>query len=129
MSYYYKIMQHKSLKSYNYDENLRVEIKHGMSQPDGFTIPKKSIYKSYGHKSYSKNTEIKEDKNSKNLRNIEYFVNMTSNLSRLVQLDHPGFLPNQRQYRQFGLAVLQIAQSLREHVSLLHDGKVCCIMI
>ena len=124
MSHYYKVMQHRSLKTYNFDENLRVEVKHGMSHPDGFVIPKKSVYKSYGDKSYQKNVHNNEMKISENLKNIEYFVRETGNISRLVQLDHPGFLPNQRQYRQFGLAVLQIAQTLREHVSLLHDGKV-----
>lgn len=36
-----------------------------------------------------------------------------------VQLDTPGFLPNRRQHRMFGLAVLQMSLALRKHMSLI----------
>uniref|UniRef100_A0A7S2SK19 Protein O-GlcNAc transferase n=1 Tax=Rhizochromulina marina TaxID=1034831 RepID=A0A7S2SK19_9STRA len=44
-------------------------------------------------------------------------------LGRWVQLDCPGFLANVRQHRQFGLAVISIAQRLRQHwLGLKYSG-------
>jgi hypothetical protein len=48
---------------------------------------------------------------------------ITSHLRYWIQLDSPGFLPHRRQHRMFGLAVLEMVQSLREHVSLLKKGE------
>ena len=54
---------------------------------------------------------------------IGQLVVATSHLSSMIQLDHPGFLPNLRQHRQFGLAVLQMSQSLLEHIALIVEGN------
>ena len=42
-----------------------------------------------------------------------------SPLTSWIQLDAIGFVPNPRQHRQFGLAVLQMAAALREHCRLV----------
>ena len=46
----------------------------------------------------------------------------TKHLSVWLQLDHPGFLNNRRQHRQYSLSVLHMAQHLRRHVGLLRQG-------
>ena len=128
MAYYYVFREKKSLKTYNYDDDLRMEVKHGMSQHDAFVIPNKKTYKSY--KKYgAKKMNVTDIENEKlfdieNSKKIEYLLKATRDTGKLIQLDHPGFLPNQRQHRQFGLAVLQISQSLNEHITLLYENKV-----
>ena len=42
-------------------------------------------------------------------------VKLADRFGQFVQLDCVGFLSNKRQHRQFGLAVVQIAQRLRRH--------------
>jgi hypothetical protein len=133
-----------SFKTYNYDEDLCNRTKHGMSQHEFFTVPSEADYKSYrlyveekiAKKNEEKEKNIGNDDNEINeknkidrdeaeqLKKIEFMVKSTSGIAKLIQLDHPGFIPNQRQYRQFGLSVLQITQSLKEHISLLYEGKV-----
>jgi hypothetical protein len=150
MAYYYLYRQNDSFRTYNYDEDLSNRTKHGMSQHESFIVPSEKEYKSY--KIYVQEKKEKENENKKNendenekikkiekdrayaeqLSKIEFFVKATSRVAQLIQLDHPGFMPNQRQYRQFGLSVLQIAQSLREHISLLYENKVCvsvCVLM
>lgn len=46
-------------------------------------------------------------------------VQQTMPIARWIQLDSPGFLPNRRQHRMFGVAVLQMAMSLTRHLSLI----------
>lgn len=46
-------------------------------------------------------------------------VELTKPMSRWIQLDSPGFLPNRRQHRMFGVAVLQMAAALTRHLSLI----------
>ena len=121
-------MQFKSLKTYNYDESIHPQIKNGMSQPDSYTIPDELSYKSYALQKIPKNPRSKKTEEMYT-KTIEFFVRSTKSVAKLIQLDHPGFLPNQRQHRQFGLSVLQIAQSLREHVHLLHMNKVHFILL
>lgn len=171
MAYYYIYREDKSLKTYNYDDDLHIKLKYGMSQHDSFIIPNETEYTSY--KKHAKEIESIErsrlgsiDKRSKGdieqdraegfdvpssaplitdgeefnkakqlieaneiaqNNRIEYLLKATGGIAKLIQLDHPGFLPNQRQHRQFGLAVLQLAQSLNEHISLRYDSgnKVC----
>ena len=145
MAYYYLYRQNDSFRTYNYDEDLSNRTKHGMSQHESFIVPSEKEHKSY--KIYVQEKKEKENKNknknnvndenekikkiekdrahAEQLSKIEFFVKATSRVAQLIQLDHPGFMPNQRQYRQFGLSVLQIAQSLREHISLLYENKVC----
>ena len=171
MAYYYLYRENKSLKTYNYDDDLHLKLKYGMSQHDNFVIPNSTEYTSYkkyakevekyereqfgsidkrskeeieqdkidGYdtvlsilpisegKEYEKAREIIEEKEKTHNLKIEYLLKATSGIGKLIQLNHPGFLPNQRQHRQFGLAVLQLAQSINEHVTLRHDSnnKVC----
>ena len=47
---------------------------------------------------------------------------LTAELARWIQLDCPGFMANKRHQRMFGIAVLQAAQTLRAHISLLRKG-------
>lgn len=137
-----------SFRTYNYDEDMSNRTKHGMSQHETFVVPPENEYKSYrkyieekkakenakNDKENEQNEQNDENENSdkskdntkdvEQLKKIEFFVKATSSVARLIQLDHPGFIPNQRQYRQFGLSVLQITQSLQEHISLLYEKKV-----
>ena len=156
MAYYYLYRQNDSFRTYNYDEDLSNRTKHGMSQHESFIVPSEKEYKSYKiyvqekkekEKENENENENKKNENDENekikkiekerayaekLSKIEFFVKATSRVAKLIQLDHPGFMPNQRQYRQFGLSVLQIAQSLREHISLLYENKVCvsvCVLM
>ena len=128
MAYYYIYREKKSFKTYNFDDDLRMEVKHGMSQHDAFVIPNKKSYKSYrtygAKKMNSDDIENEEIFDFENGKKIEYLLHATKDTAKLIQLDHPGFLPNQRQHRQFGLAVLQISQSLNEHITLLYENKV-----
>jgi tetratricopeptide (TPR) repeat protein len=51
-------------------------------------------------------------------------VALTAPFSRLIQLDSPGFLPNRRQHRMFGLAVLQSTTALCRHLTLIaHESS------
>ena len=173
MAYYYIYRENKSLKTYNYDDDLHLKLKYGMSQHDSFVIPNGTEYTSYkklakeiesiersqlGSIDKRSKEEIEEDRaegydvlsstlpvtegeefnKAKQLieeeeiaqnNRIEYLLKATGGIAKLIQLDHPGFLPNQRQHRQFGLAVLQLAQSLNEHIALRYDGgnKVCVV--
>jgi hypothetical protein len=148
LAYYYTYRGKDSFKTYNYDEDLCNRTKHGMSQHESFTVPSEADYKSYRlfvEEKIAKENEEKADNKEKKkenddnginetnnidrdeaeqLKKIEFMVKSTSGIAKLIQLDHPGFIPNQRQYRQFGLSVLQITQSLKEHISLLYEGKV-----
>ena len=126
LTYFYQIIAHRSLRTFNYDDKLHLEIKTGMSQPEHFTIPPPSKYTSYKNQAIAavsaarkKNQHIVNDEDK---HRIDVFVQATSYLSRLVQLNTPGFLPNIRQHRQFGLAVLHMAQSLREHTTARYQG-------
>lgn len=166
MAYYYIFRENKSLKTYNYDDDLHIKLKYGMSQHDSFIIPNETEYTTYkkhakeiesversqiGMVDRRSKDEIEEDRaegydvpsstplitegeefnKAKQLieeneiaqnNKIEYLLKATGGIAKLIQLDHPGFLPNQRQHRQFGLAVLQLAQSLNEHISLRYDS-------
>jgi tetratricopeptide (TPR) repeat protein len=46
-------------------------------------------------------------------------VEISRGLSHLIQLDTPGFLPNSRQQKSFGLAALQMAKRLSQHCDLI----------
>eukprot|EP01036_Dinobryon_divergens_P031645 gene31645-41082_t len=54
----------------------------------------------------------------------KYLLEQTSAYSSWIHLNSPGFVANQRLVAIFGLAVLQIVQSLTSHVQLLKHGKV-----
>jgi tetratricopeptide (TPR) repeat protein len=59
---------------------------------------------------------------SEGMRNEEQklrLVSLTLPFAKLIQLDSPGFMPNRRQHRMFGLAVLQMATSLSLHFALI----------
>lgn len=46
-------------------------------------------------------------------------VELTLPMAQWVQLNSPGFLPNRRQHRMFGLSVLQMGAALTKHLSLI----------
>jgi tetratricopeptide (TPR) repeat protein len=59
---------------------------------------------------------------SEGMRNEEQklrLVTLTTPFAKLIQMDSPGFMPNRRQHRMFGLAVLQMATSLSQHFALI----------
>ena len=126
LTYFYQIIAHRSLRTFNYDDKLHLEIKTGMSQPEHFTIPPPSKYTSYKNQAVSAVNAARKKKlhliSDEDKHRIDGFVRATSYLSRLIQLDTPGFLPNIRQHRQFGLAVLHMAQTLREHTMARYQG-------
>ena len=51
-------------------------------------------------------------------------LDLSEHYSDWIQLDCPGFLPNKRQHRMFGLAVLQMSTSLSRHIGSLRQGGV-----
>lgn len=51
-------------------------------------------------------------------------LRLTSRIAKWIQVDSPGFMPHERHYRMFGLAVLQAAQTLRMHVASLKSKGV-----
>ena len=127
LTYFYQIIAHRSLRTFNYDDTLHLEIKTGMSQPEHFTIPPASKYTSYKTQAITAVNTARKKKlhllKDEDKHRIEEFVRSTAYLSRLVQLNTPGFLPNIRQHRQFGLAVLHMAQTLREHTMARYHGE------
>jgi tetratricopeptide (TPR) repeat protein len=50
-------------------------------------------------------------------------LKISSKLGRWIQINSVGFVRNNRQYRMFGLAVIEMASMLREHCDLLVAGK------
>ena len=57
-----------------------------------------------------------------------YLLEQTSAYNGWIHLNCPGFVANQRLVAIFGLAALQIVQSLTSHVQLLKHGKVGLII-
>lgn len=55
-------------------------------------------------------------------RVIRDLLNVTSILSRWIQVNSPGFLPHRRQHKMFGLQVLQMSQTLRRHARSIANG-------
>ena len=54
-----------------------------------------------------------------NLVEKRRLVECTAEWGSWVQLRSPGFLPNRRQQRMFGLSILQMATILRKHINLI----------
>jgi len=46
-------------------------------------------------------------------------IEISRGLSKWIQLDSPGFLPNSRQHKCFGLAALHMAKKLSQHCELI----------
>ena len=129
MTHFYRVIARRSLTTFNYDDLLHLEVKTGMSQPEHYTIPGPAKYVSYkaaAEKAAAKHAQHGGDADGEEARErrrrVGRFVRATAYLSKFVQLNTPGFLPNIRQHRQFGLAVLHMAQALREHTLARHRG-------
>eukprot|EP01041_Mallomonas_annulata_P007656 gene7656-15668_t len=54
---------------------------------------------------------------NKYIKLIEY----SNKVNHFVQLRTPGFIPNKKQHRMFGIAVLQMAVSLKKHVQSIRN--------
>ena len=50
---------------------------------------------------------------------LDKVLRICRGLSHWIQLDTPGFLPNSRQHKTFGLAALHMAQKLSQHCNLI----------
>lgn len=62
------------------------------------------------------------DSNSE-FNKLQQILRISSRFGGWIQLDTPGFLPNARQQRMFGLAVMEMASALRMHCKSLVDGR------
>jgi hypothetical protein len=66
------------------------------------------------------------------IRNLDkklLLLDTSSLLSDWIQLDTPGFLPNKKQHRMFGLSVLQMSLSLSKHLqSVRQEGVGLLVM-
>ena len=62
---------------------------------------------------------IEIEANISNLPQKRLLLSYAKALGDWVQLDTPGFIPNKRQHRMFGLAVLQMAGQMSKHVHLI----------
>lgn len=66
----------------------------------------------------SKSVPTFEDDNDRGkIEQQEVLLDMIRPLIPLVQLNSQGFLPNKRQHTSFGLSVLEIAQTIRMHLT------------
>jgi hypothetical protein len=97
--------------------------KESTGKIDSYTdhIDGKSDDTNVGTPNMPKNSDIPPafDKNQE----IGCYLEATAHLSHFIQLNHDGFMPNQRQHRQFGLSVLQMSESSMEHIVLLHSEQ------
>lgn len=60
---------------------------------------------------------FEDDKDRGEIEQQEVLLDMIRPLIPLVQLNSQGFLPNKRQHISFGLSVLEIAQTIRMHLT------------
>ena len=76
------------------------------------------------HEEYANeiNDEINIDEGEKS--KINELLQDVKNISTLLQLDSPGFLKNERQHRQFTIAVVHAAQQLNQVVEETLNGAV-----
>jgi hypothetical protein len=139
VAYYYLYAYNRSLSDFNIDDDCDMRLKEGTATSQGYTIPSsrdknQNEYISYkdrapppaptstGDDSGVSVTTATPLSNAFSLQRAEYFANVTAHLATWIHLDTPGFLPQRRQHRQFGLSVLHIAQQLLEHVEILNSG-------
>lgn len=55
-------------------------------------------------------------------KDVDTLIQEATPFGSQLQLDTPGFLPNKRQHRMCGLAVLEMAQTVRKHWNSLRSG-------
>eukprot|EP01041_Mallomonas_annulata_P007228 gene7228-14744_t len=121
--YFYFVNLETKVSSFNPDQSIDNTVKEGWSRH----LPWTKLFQ----KGYISELAQQAQKKLKNeifipiVMNdvIKELVKVTSPIAKWVQLDHPGFMPNERQHRQFGLCALQMAQALRRHVKLLKEGE------
>jgi hypothetical protein len=102
-----------------------MKVKEGMVSPNNFNVPGPEFvnYQTRATRTYGKvgvgGTPLTH---AFSPERAIFFAKATAHLSTWVHLDSPGFLPQRRQHRQFGLAVLHMAQALLEHAAALVRG-------
>lgn len=126
LSYYYLSKLDVKFFNYNVDIDIDSKIKEGMIKDNDDTFSSTNWEKLYYKNvkdSIIKITlpEISFDDNLTSKSNI--ICEVTDKLSKYVQLKLVGFLPHDRHQKGFGLAVLEIVQSIQSHVLLLTQDK------
>ena len=95
---------------YQLNDDLNPRIKDGFCKKSKW----QQIIHNYVPLSPPKEIPSFEDLDGKyNVEKQEVMLNMMKPLIHLVQLNARGFLPNKRQHKSFGLAVLEMAQTIR----------------
>jgi len=111
------------LSTYNTDRMVDPVVKEGRSQRNPWTEVFPKSYVSDISKIAREKLEEEGDKPFVMTERIRYILELTSPIKKWVQLETPGFMPNERQHRQFGLSVLQMAQTMRQHTKLIMAGE------
>lgn len=109
-------------KQFNLDNEFDPMIKEGLieSHTTAF-IPKSYVpYGSITSMTYMRRQSIVDEPIS---QEISLLLNATKDMIVWTNIDSPGYLPHRRRQTSFRLCVLEIAQALKNHVSLLNDGK------
>ena len=115
----------KNRRSFNIDKDIHPGIKEGHAihtkSPEEF-IREYPEYENLSTK--FQHLRIEDQRPIEVPGKTDELLLLTAELARWVQVDSPGFMPNKRQYRMFGLAVLEAAQTLRRHIiSLRVSGR------
>ena len=109
-------------KQFNIDNDFDPMIKEGIIEAKSCaSIPKSYVpYGSITSMTYMRRQSIRDEPLSEE---ATILLDLTKDVLVWSQLDSPGFLPHKRDQTMFRFCVLEIAQALRNHVNLLHEGK------
>ena len=109
-------------KQFNIDNDFDPAIKEGIidAKTTAF-VPKSYVpYASITSMTYMRRQSIRDEPIS---QDVALLLNATKNMNIWMQIDSPGFLPQKRSHLMFRFCVLEIAQTLKNHVTLLNEGK------
>jgi tetratricopeptide (TPR) repeat protein len=128
--------------SYNIERSIHPRVKEGHSSQINDRTPMEVIQTELIGSSYHESlpsslpeiarrlphADMQDGSSLSKLDNMRMLLTATARIGGWIQLKTPGFLPNQRQHRMFGLAVLEIAQALEDMIiskgELLVDDKI-----
>ena len=110
-------------KNFNVDNEFDPIIKDGIIElQTTASIPKSYVpYGSITSMTYMRRQSIRND--SLLSSDVLTLLNDTKNMTIWIQIDSPGFLPHKRHHMMFRFCVLEIAETLKNHINLLSEGK------
>jgi tetratricopeptide (TPR) repeat protein len=119
---YYAGKLDTEFKQFNIDNDFDPAIKEGIIEAKTTAfIPKSYVpYASITSLTYMRRQSIRNEPVS---QDVTLLLNATKDMNIWMQIDSPGFLTHRRSHLMFRFCVLEIAQALKNHVTLLHEGK------